>query len=343
MICLSQVSFGLGCRLIDKKEVVMGIEKNNSRTSENVVNGEEKKEVDLEFPPFDPEKAERLVQEAKEKGNTVSIDVEAAQRVLSRGQTERAKTEFDPSLYESESAWRHANFTASEGERVKGNWEYDFRRADRYNEQTFMLAAADSLADSPNIMHIDRVALGVSEKARKDQSNFFEALDGFVQESNGGTEEEFAAADLMNAFIDTTATYIISKDEKPARGFAKGLMTKMEMRLAGAVSDRPNQPADEIRVDLMCVQPIMQEFIEGYNPAYESPNDFKNYLETALQIEESNLRFAEDRYSQSSLETKRRMQALKSAISALDDLQSHYEANLKNLRDTAYAHHRIIK
>lgn len=291
----------------------MSIENISSRTPENIAKGKED-EVDSEFPPFDPEKAKRLVEEAKEKKNTISIDVEAAYKILNEGKEAR-----------------------------KDSSEYDFRNTDRYQEQTFILSAANSLADSPDITYIDRITSEASERATKDDSTIFEALKSLSQEADTDKEGGFAATDLMNAFIETTAVYVTSKDEKSARGFAKGLMITMEMQLAGAPADRPNRAADELRVDLALIKPIIDGFIEEYNTEYGSSNDFKDHLKNALEIEEIDLRSAQRRNMQLNPDAERRIQAIKSALAKLDSLQSSYEDNLKNLKDTAYANHRIIK
>lgn len=289
----------------------MSIERINLPAPEDLAE-EVDSEADSKFPPFDPENAERIAKEAKAgKRNTFSIDVEAAYKILSEDQ--------------------------------KDNLEYDFRNADRYQEQTFMLAAANSLVNSPDIMHIDRVASIANERATEGSPTIFEALKTLSQETGTGEEGEFAATDLMNAFVDTTAAYVVSKDEKPARGLAKGLITTMKMRLASAPTNRPNRAADELKVDLELVQPIINEFIEGYNTEYESPNDFKDYLKNALEIEEADLRSARNRNTQPAPDTERRIQALKSTLTKLDELQSNYKKNLQILHDTAYANHRIIK
>ena len=77
------------------------IEKINQPASENLTD-REKKETSDEFPAFVPENAARLVEEARAQKNTVSSDVEADHQ-------------------------------------KKDGFEYDFRIADRYQEETFLL------------------------------------------------------------------------------------------------------------------------------------------------------------------------------------------------------------
>ena len=250
---------------------------------------------------------------------------------------------FDPTLYANESEWRAANPDRQLGEKPRSNTEYDFRNADRYQEDTFLLTAANSLVDSPDIMFIDHAMFDVKERASKDGTTVFEALKALSKESNPDEKGGWAAIDLKGAFIDATSTYVISKDEKVGRGLAKGLLTKLEMTIDGATTDKPNPQADKLRVDLTLIKPIAEEFIEEYNPAYDDPNAFRDHLKSMLEMEESDVRFAKSRGEQPAPNAERKIQAIKSVMDELARMQSNYEKNLKNLHDTAYANHRVIK
>lgn len=84
----------------------------------------------------------------------------------------KTKTEtssFDPTLYTNESEWRAANPDKQKGEKSRANPEYDFRNVDRYQETTFVLAASDSLVDSPDIFYVDDIAQSIGDKAQKKQ------------------------------------------------------------------------------------------------------------------------------------------------------------------------------
>ena len=257
--------------------------------------------------------------------------------------TETETPSFDPTLYANESEWRAANPDKQKGEKPRANPEYDFKNADRYQETTFALAAADSLIDSPNISYIDDIAQGISGKATENNTSVFEALKQSVKESDVDKKGGWAATDLMNAFIDTTSTYVISKDEKVGRGFAKGLLTSLEMQIDGFTKDKPNPYLDALRVDLSIIKPLADEFIKGYNPSYDSPNAFRDYLKNELETREIDVRSAKRRGEQISPDMERETQAIKSAMTKLEDMQSNYDKNLKNLQNTAYANHRIIK
>lgn len=250
---------------------------------------------------------------------------------------------FDPTSYANESEWRMANPDKQKGERSRANPEYDFRNVDRYQEATFVLAAANSLADSPDIAYIDSVALKIGNKATEDKTSVFEALKQSVKESDTDEKGGFAATDLLNAFIDTTSTYVASKDEKIGRGFAKGLLTSLEMRIDGFATDRPNPYIDALRVDLSIIKPLADEFIKNYDTSYDGPNAFRDYLKDELEMQEIDIRSAKRRGEQISSDVERTVQAIKSAMAKLEEMQSGYNKSLKNLQDTAYANHRVIK
>jgi len=258
----------------------------------------------------------------------------------------KAETEtpsFDPTLYANESEWRAANPDKQKGEKSKANPEYDFRNVDKYQETTFVLAASDSLVDSPDIFYIDDIAQSVGDKATKNNISVFEALKQSVKESDVDKRGGYAATDLLNAFIDTTSTYIISKDEKVGRGFAKGLLTSLEMRIDGFTADKPNPYLDALRVDLSIIKPLADEFIKDYNASYDTPNAFRDYLKNELEMREIDVRSAKRRGEQISPDMERETQAIKSAMTKLEEMQSNYDKNLKNLQDEAYARHRIIE
>lgn len=250
---------------------------------------------------------------------------------------------FDPTLYTNESEWRAANPDKQKGEKSRANPEYDFRNVDRYQETTFVLAASDSLADSPDIFYIDDIAQSIGDKAPKNNTSVFEALKQSVQESDVDKRGGYAATDLLNAFIDTTSTYVVSKDKKVGRGFAKGLLTSLEMRIDGFTADKPNPYPDALRVDLSIIKPLADEFIKGYNTSYDNPNAFRDYLKNELEMREIDLRSAKRRGEQISPDMERETQAIKSAITKLEEMQSSYDKNLKNLQNAAYSRHRIIK
>lgn len=252
---------------------------------------------------------------------------------------------FDPTLYANGSERRAANSADTE-QKVEGDAttsEYDFKNADRYQEDTFLLAAADSLMDSPDTGFIDKAMFDAKERASKDSTTEFEALKQFVRESDVDKDGGFAATDLMNAFIDTTSTYIISKDEKIGRGFAKGLLTSLEMLIDGFTTDKPNPYIDTLRIDLSIIKPLADEFINGYDASYDSPSAFRDYLRNELEMREIDMRGVKRRGGQISPDMERETQAIKTVMSKLEEMQSNYDKNLKNLHDTAYAHHRVIK
>lgn len=297
-------------------------EKLGSHPSESIENSSGKTE-EPDYPPFDPDRAKEII------ANTKIISSETPS--------------FDPSLYMNESEWRAANPDKQLGEKPKINLEYDFRNADRYQETTFALAAADSLMESPDIAYVDRIAQGLGDRAAKNNTSVFEALKQFVRESDVDKDGGWAATDLMNAFINTTSTYVISKDEKIGRGFAKGLLTSLEMRIDGFTTDESNPYIDAMRVDLSIIKPLADEFINGYNAPYDSPSVFRDYLRNELKMREIDMRGVKRRGGQISSDMERETQAIKTAMTRLEEMQSDYEKNLKNLRDTAYANHRVIK
>ncbi|MBR2589031.1 hypothetical protein IKE84_01675 [Candidatus Saccharibacteria bacterium] len=250
---------------------------------------------------------------------------------------------FDPTLYANESEWRAANPDKQKGEKLRANPEYDFRNVDKYQEATFVLAAANSLVDSPDIAYIDSIALKIGDKATENKTSVFEALKQSVKESDTDEKGGFAATDLLNAFIDTTSTYVASKDEKIGRGFAKGLLTSLEMRIDGFATDKSNPYIDALRVDLSIIKPLADEFIKNYDAPYDSPNAFRDYLRNELEMQEIDMRSAKRRGEQISSDAERTVQAIKSAMAKLEEMQSSYNKSLKNLQDTAYANHRVIK
>ena len=257
--------------------------------------------------------------------------------------TEAKTPSFDSTLYANESEWRAANPDKQMGEKPRDDQEYNFRGADRYQETTFALAAANSLMDSPDIAYVDSIAQEIGDKAARNNASVFEALKQSVQESDVDKRGGYAATDLLNAFIDTTSTYVISKDEKIGRGFAKGLLTSLEMRIDGFTADKPNPYLDALRVDLSIIKPLADEFIKDYNPSYDSPDAFKNYLRSELEMQEADMRSAKRRGEQVSPDMERTAQAIRSAMTQLEEMQSDYDKRLKNLQDTAYTNHRVIK
>lgn len=299
-------------------------EKFSPHSSESVKNSSNEAE-EPDYPPFDPDKAKELIANAK---------------ILSS-----ETPSFDPSLYMNESEWRAANIanTEQKTESDTSSGEYDFRDADRYQEDTFLLTAANSLVDSPDIGFIDNAMFNVKERASKDGVTEFEALKQFVRESDVDKDGGLATTDLMNAFIDTTSTYVISKDEKIGRGFAKGLLTSLEMQIDGFTMDKPNPYIDAMRVDLSIIKPLADEFINGYDASYDSPSAFRDYLRNELEMREIDMRGVKRRGEQISPDMERETQAIKTVMSKLEEMQSNYDKNLKNLHDTAYANHRVIK
>ena len=197
--------------------------------------------------------------------------------------------------------------------------------------------------DSPDIAYIDNIAQEINSKAAKNNISVFEALKQSVRESDANKKGEWAATDLMNAFIDTTSTYVASKDEKVGRGFAKGLLASLEMRIDGFTTDKPNPHLDALRVDLSIIKPLADEFIKGYNAPYDNPNAFKDYFKNELAMREIDIRSAKRRGEQILPDMERETQAIKSMIIEFEKMQSNYNKNLENLHDTAYANHRIIK
>ena len=122
---------------------------------------------------------------------------------------------------------------------------------------------------------------------------------------------------MLNAFIDTTSTYIIRKDEKVGRGFAKGLLTSLEMRIDGFTADKPNPYLDALRVDLSIIKPLADEFIKDYNASYDTPNAFRDYLKNELEMRALDLRSAKRRCEQISPDMERETQAIKSVSLSL--------------------------
>lgn len=306
-------------------------ERLNSYSPENADSNTENYDKS-DFPPFDPDNARRLFEEAK--ASPQAEDVATPEKPV-----------YDTTLYANESEWRIANHIGEEqtNEDETTSSEYDFKNVDKYQEATFMLAAADSLVDSPDIMRIDRVMFTVKENASRDGVSEYEALKTILQDPNLDEENASAASDLMSAFIEISSTYVINKDEKIGRGFAKGLLTKLEMTIDSAATDVPNPRADTLRVDLALVKPIIEEFVDGYEPTFDDPNNFNDYLKTVLDMEQSDIRFARMRGKQPAPDAERRVQAIKSVIEELENMQSTYQQNLDNLQNSAYANHRIIK
>ena len=310
-------------------------ERLNSYSPENA-DGNTENYDKSDFPPFNPDNARKLYEEAKASSR--------AEETPDDG-TAPEKPVFDPTLYANESEWRIANHIDEEQttEDEAASSEYDFKNIDRYQEDTFMLAAADSLVDSPDIMRIDRVISTVKENASRDGTSEYEALKTILQDPNLDEDSVYAASDLMSAFIETSSTYVVNKDEKIGRGFAKGLLTKLEMTIDSAATDVPNPRADTLRVDLALVKPIIEEFVDGYEPTFDDPNDFNDYLKTVLDMEQSDIRFAKMRGEQPAPDAERRVQAIKSVMEELENMQSTYQQNLNNLQNSAFANHRIIK
>lgn len=183
----------------------------------------------------------------------------------------------------------------------------------------------------------------LATKHKKNNTSVFEALKQSVQESDVDKRGGYAATDLLNAFIDTTSTYIVSKDEKVGRGFAKGLLTSLEIRIDGFTADKSNPYLDALRVDLSIIKPLADEFIKDYNTSYDNPNAFRDYLKNELEMREIDLRSAKRRGKQISSNMERETQAIKSAMAKLEEMQSNYDKNLKNLQNAVYSRHRIIK
>ena len=255
-------------------------------------------------------------------------------RKLTPAEIQNLANELDAWLAEQDSEAERASATHA---------EYNYRNADLYQETTFVLAAADGLMDSSDIHFIDKISAEVRNKAAKGRISVFEALKQSIQESKPDEPGEYAATDLMNAFIDTTTTYVISKDEKIARGFARGLLMNLAMRIDAFTADRPNPHVDALRVDYSIIQPIADEFIKSYNPSYDNPNAFRDHLKIELEILEADIRFAKIRREPIAPNTEREIQAIKNALKELDIMQSNYDKNLKNLHDSAHAWRRIIK
>ncbi|MBR5408969.1 hypothetical protein IK112_03490 [Candidatus Saccharibacteria bacterium] len=317
-------------------------EKANSRLPENTSENSNAPGENSKYPPFDPEKAKELVAQARILQSAEQIsDDGLRRRVLER--QERMNRDEEIEKLANESEWRAANPDKQKGERSRANPEYDFRNVDRYQEITFVLAAANSLADSPDIAYIDSIALKIGNKATGDKTSVFEALKQSVKESDTDEKGGFAATDLLNAFIDTTSTYVASKDEKIGRGFAKGLLTSLEMRIDGFATNKSNPYIDALRVDLSIIKPLADEFIKNYDAPYDSPNAFRDYLRNELEMQEIDMRSAKRRGEQISSDAERTAQAIKSAMAKLEEMQSSYNKSLKNLQDTAYANHRVIK
>lgn len=344
-------------------------EKISSPSLENSGNGSDTFGGDSEYPPFDPEKAKELVAQAYILQSAEEIsDKELRQRVLDnekmlKERQERMKRDEEVARLADEAEMRlgrrlsdselqdianrydarGTNPKKPSGEKLGSSSEYDFKNVDRYQEATFVLAASDSLSDSPDISYIDDIARTVGDKAASNNSSVFETLKQSVQESDTDKEGGYAASDLLNAFIDTTSTYIASKDEKIGRGFAKGLLTGLEMQIDGFTTDKPNPYIDALRVDLSIIRPLADEFIQNYNATYDDPNAFRDYLKTELEMREIDLRSAERRGEQTSSDMEREAQAIKTTMAKLEEMRSHYDKNLKNLHDAAYARHRIIE
>ena len=233
---------------------------------------------------------------------------------------------------------------ASKAEKARTSHDYDFRNTNRYQEGTFLMASANNLVNSDfsDINKIDHVADQANAMAAKENTSVYDALKKLSFEANV-EQDGYAATDLMNSFIDTTATYVVSREDNLPRGLAKGLMTALEMRVDSSPTDRENPYADELRVDFNMLQPIVNEFIEDYDQPYENPNAFREYLQNTLEIEEADLRSVKRRGERIDPDSGRRVQALKTALNDLEALQSNYESDLKNLRDSAMAAHRIIE
>ena len=290
----------------------------NSHSPENTSEDDDISKENSEYSPFDPEKAKELAMQANisEPAEEISGYKPKHEKPLEADVAERS---------------------------LEAEAEYNFKNADRYQETTFVLAAADSLVRSPDISYIDNIAQKIGDKAAENNTSVFEALKQSVQESDANKRGGWAATDLMNAFIDTTSTYAISKDEKIGRGFAKGLLVNLEMRIDGFTADKPNPHLDALRVDLSIIKPLADEFIKGYDTSYDSPNAFRDYLKDELEMREIDMRSAKRRGEQISPDVIRETQAINSAIAKLETLQSSYDKNLKNLQDTAHINHRVLK
>ena len=230
-----------------------------------------------------------------------------------------------------------------EADKAKESRDYDFRKTNRYLEGTFLMASADNLVNSDftDINKVDRVADQAKAMAAKENISVYDALKKLSYEANI-EQDGFATPDLINSFIDTTAAYVVSREEVLPQGLAKGLLTALEMRVDSAPTDKENPYADELRADFNMLQPIVNDFIENYNQPYENPNAFREYLQNTLEMEEADLRSVRRRGERVDPDSGRRIQALKTALNDLVALQTNYQNDIKNLRSSAAAAHRII-
>jgi len=214
--------------------------------------------------------------------------------------------------------------------------QYDYRKPNSYVESTLLLAAADSLVDSPDIMEIDSIASDVQSASRANKTTIFETLARRAKASDP-EKDGWAAIDLANAFIDSTAAYVISREESFNVGLAKGVLAKNGMLVDVAAP----AVADSIRLDQMYMKPIIDEFINAKD-GHDGPNILQDYLRNILEMEEIDLRSMTRRGEKIPDETKRRVQAIKNTIAQVEQIQADYKDNIQNVRNTALVNHRII-
>lgn len=257
-----------------------------------------------DFPPFDPENAQRLFEQGK-------AEAEA-----------KPKNPYNISSILKE--------RESHNEQIE---QYDFRNPPRQIEDTILMASANSLVDSPDIVKIDQLVSKAQEYAKQNGTTLFDALNKFADESDPDNDE-WEAIDLRSSFIQATATYAMSKEKSPNDGVAKGLLVVNEMY----AESKDEKVSDAMRVDQMFIKPIVEEYLNSEKP-YDGPNAFRDYLKAILEQEREEF---ENMGKQAPSGAERKIRALEKALQTVEQLSENYEANLANINRTAQAHNRTI-
>lgn len=322
------------------------------------------------YPPFDPVKAEALKEEARRAmaaTQEAPAPIHPVEQPGQPGQPERAVSghdersshiSFDPILYESESAWRAANPTVEYQQIHQNEPAYDFYNVSRFQEETFLLAAANATKDNDDFGRRFRLAEEISKTARENNASIYNTMKSFLgresrgQAPEGKKDKDYTLDDLSGSFVDITCAYVANRDKYRARGLAKALITNMQMTVdmsqnAFRNRSQPNPYLDEIRTDLSLVEDTLNDYIDRYDPhRYGNngdSNDLKGYLQDVLARKQTSIRLSEERGVPASANALREAQAFASTIKRLSMMQEFLDDNLSSLHGTATAYQRPIE
>ena len=136
------------------------------------------------------------------------------------------------------------------------------------------------------------------------------------------------------SYTDLMAGVAIGREKNFGAGLAQGLLTQMNMGLAGNPGEM-GKALDELRVDQMYVAPLINDFLRNRSED-KDPASFDNYLNNVLTREEGKLRTRKSEGGGgASGEDERKLQAIRSAIGSTQKLRDIYNEKRDFLRDVA--------